>query len=645
MTMEKITIQALSEKLENASGRRKVEIFIELSRIYRNFSLDDSISYGKRAAELANRIGDKKLEAIALRYVGIGYGLSSHYKKALEYYFRALSASKAINFFEGIGYCYNNIAINYSNFGNKARAMEYYQKALQVHQMAKNLEGIAIALQNIGELYYDWGNYDKALEYELQSIRICEAENFREDLLDPLITIGEIYNLWKNYDKAIEYYEQAYEICQEFSNKEKSAQVLVKIGRFYSFKQEYSGALEYYEKCRQISQEIGHKEGIANALGEIGLTYWKLGDTKKALKYLEDSLSMTKEIGHKQKIAIVMRNIARVHQTVGNYDKSLEYLEKSLNLAREIESNEIIKEIYFIYSELYSQMDVFEKALEFYKKYSHLKDRLLSEESRRRITDLHTKYEIEKKEREAEIYRLKNIELREANATKDKFFSIIAHDLKNPLAVMLGFSDFLKENVETLSTDDLKNSINRVNLAANHINKLLQNLLEWARAQTGKLEFEPENIELGHLVDDVIGLLKGHALSKSITLRSEVEEKIRVYADENLFRTIMRNLISNAIKFTEREGEIRIQAEEDTDHICISVSDTGIGISAENIRKLFRIDESYTTKGTDKEEGTGLGLILCKEFVEKHGGKIWVESDLGKGSTFKFTLPTREIEE
>jgi signal transduction histidine kinase len=283
--------------------------------------------------------------------------------------------------------------------------------------------------------------------------------------------------------------------------------------------------------------------------------------------------------------------------------------------------------------------------LEFYKKYSHLKDRLLSEESRRRVTELHTKYEIEKKEREAEIYRLKNIELREANATKDKFFSIIAHDLKNPLSVMLGFSDFLKKNFETLSVNDLENSIHRMHLAANHINKLLQNLLEWSRAQTGKLEYKPENIGLHHVVDDVVSLFKNSAFSKSIHLRSEIGEESRVYADENLLRTIMRNLISNAIKFTEKEGEIRIQAEEDTDYICISVSDTGVGISAENIRKLFRIDESYTTKGTNKEEGTGLGLILCKEFVEKHGGKIWIESELGEGSTFKFTLPKREFDD
>ncbi len=169
---------------------------------------------------------------------------------------------------------------------------------------------------------------------------------------------------------------------------------------------------------------------------------------------------------------------------------------------------------------------------------------------------------------------------------------------------------------------------------------LLMNLMEWSRSQTGRMEFNPELMEFGKLINDAAELLIDSAHRKSISLNLKTPQNIHVLADKDMMSTVLRNLITNAIKFTKKGGEIVIAAEKKQNELIVTVKDTGIGIRKDDIDKLFRIDETYSTAGTQNEKGTGLGLILCKEFVEKHGGKIWVESEVGQGSTFYFTIPS-----
>ncbi len=179
--------------------------------------------------------------------------------------------------------------------------------------------------------------------------------------------------------------------------------------------------------------------------------------------------------------------------------------------------------------------------------------------------------------------------------------------------------------------------------SANRLRRLILNLLQWARSQTGRIEYNPENNDLKFEIDENISLLIESAEAKNLNLYSEIEENTFVYGDKNMIKTVIRNLISNAIKFTHNGGEIKISSKNKNDFIEVAVIDTGIGISKENITKLFRIDAQYTTYGTAEEKGSGLGLILCREFIEKNGGKIWIESELEKGSAFKFTLPQKQV--
>lgn len=241
-----------------------------------------------------------------------------------------------------------------------------------------------------------------------------------------------------------------------------------------------------------------------------------------------------------------------------------------------------------------------------------------------------------------DLIESQNKELMNLNATKDKFFNIIAHDLRNPFNTILGFSNLLLHDLNNYPKERVYEIMLMISQSANATYKLLENLLEWGRSQSGSLSFNPVNINGKALIQENVQLLNESAASKKINLIQNADPDTVICADKDMINTVVRNLISNAIKFTPHEGQICIEAKQTIDATEISITDTGVGISDENIDKLFRIDKNHSTKGTNNEDGTGLGLVLCKEFIDRHDGKIWVESELGKGSRFSFLLPRQK---
>ena len=241
-----------------------------------------------------------------------------------------------------------------------------------------------------------------------------------------------------------------------------------------------------------------------------------------------------------------------------------------------------------------------------------------------------------------EALKKSEVQLKELNATKDKFFNIVAHDLKNPFTSLLGSSELLSHNIDQMDHEKIKTLALILNDSAKSGYAILQNLLDWSRSQTGLLRYNPEKINLRKLIDENILNLELFSANKEIEMHSEVKEDLVILADRNMINTILRNLLSNAVKFTNRHGKVVIKATIDSHEITISIKDSGVGISQENIEKLFRIDTKYSMPGTENEQGTGLGLKLSKEFVEKQGGKIWVSSVEKKGSEFKFSIPFKE---
>ncbi len=250
--------------------------------------------------------------------------------------------------------------------------------------------------------------------------------------------------------------------------------------------------------------------------------------------------------------------------------------------------------------------------------------------------------DIQERKRTEAILKENEIHLRKLIATKDKFFSIIAHDLKSPFNSIIGFSNLLAEQVRKKDFKEVEEYAEIIQNSSWRAMDLLTNLLEWSRSQTGRIVFNPKIVEFDELISEVIELLNDSASQKSITIKSEMPHQLTLIADKAMISAVLRNLISNAIKFTNTGGIINISVSQDEKELMVSVSDNGIGIKKDAIKKLFMIEESFSTTGTKGEEGTGLGLLICNDFVSKHGGKIWAESQEGKGSRFIFTLPKKK---
>lgn len=232
-----------------------------------------------------------------------------------------------------------------------------------------------------------------------------------------------------------------------------------------------------------------------------------------------------------------------------------------------------------------------------------------------------------------------DLKIRRLLKDKNQFFSIIAHDLRGPLGSSVGLSEILAENIEEYSPEEIRHMAEMIHQSNKNSYKLLENLLDWSQVQTGMIEYSPKKVALNTLIKENIELNLNTAINKNIELSFESNELIEVEADKNMVDTIVRNLLTNAIKFTSKNGEIRIKMKRYPEKVEISIKDSGIGIPDNIKEKLFKINGKVTQRGTENESGTGLGLLLCSEFIKKHQGEIWAESEPGKGSTFKFTLP------
>lgn len=238
-----------------------------------------------------------------------------------------------------------------------------------------------------------------------------------------------------------------------------------------------------------------------------------------------------------------------------------------------------------------------------------------------------------------DIIEQQNRELRELNASKDKFLSILAHDLKNPIAGVITTSQLVVKMYEALEDKERLSYVEEIHSSSERILHILEDLLQWSRSQSGRIEYNPEQIQLHRVTYEAIAAHEQAAEEKNITVHNTIDDSITALGDRNMIAAVIRNLLSNAVKFTHSGGEITLSAEERATHVNYRVADTGVGIPPEHMDRLFKIDGALSTPGTNNEKGTGLGLILCKEFIEKNKGAITVESTPGKGTVFTFTLP------
>ncbi len=662
---------------KDASLLTELEDKDELANLFNNIGIvfykmkefDSALTYYNLSLNIKNNNGDEKQRAKTIMNIASLYLRIKNYTKAKYNFELLLEIEKKLGDKKQIAYIYNYLGFLNLKLNKYDLTIENYLKELKIREELNDKSNIDITLTNIGKIYFLMNKNKKAIEYYKRALKIARAQDNAQSIAKYLSNIANVYYESKDYKKALEYYKQSLEINKKNSN----------------------------------ANNINNPKalyGKAILLNNLGLVYKNLGEYDKALKYCKLSIDIKEKLSDISQIFYPLTSIAEINLKLGNYDEAIESLNKALKIATKNNNISQMKNVRYLLYEVYSTSGDYYNALNNHKLFTNLKDSILNKTTNKIISEMEVKFETAKKEQENatlrhtnEIQRnyfiimsaliliillvtisryrskqkanklltSKNIQiqqqhkeleymfsklqtkeenLREANATKDKFFSIIAHDLKNPLQAITLSSDFLINKYKYMDGESLVSLISSINKAGKHLETLLENLLLWARTQNGKIAFKPTTVDISNIVNENIKLMKMNSEKKKIVINSEIPTQTMAYIDNNMINTVIRNLISNAVKFTKENGFINI-AIQDRGKLFweVNIADTGVGISEEDILKLFRIDIHYTTVGTLKESGTGLGLILCKEFIEINGGKIWVESKIGEGSIFKFTIP------
>jgi signal transduction histidine kinase len=548
-----------------------------------------------------------------------------------------------------------------------------------------------LAMARVFEQVGDYNKSSEMLNYAL-------ALNASHDSLYMLVLndLGRINIGRGQMEDALENYEQLLVLTKELGDTKRQGEAQFYLGILYTKKGQLDEALAKHKEALVLRRKSADRAGEALSLNTIGTLYALMKNPDRALANYVASLEINVSLKSSAGLSDSYNNIGILYYQKGNFERSIANLELARQAALKSNDQQQALRSYDYLSFAYKELKNFEKALEYREAFLSVKEMIQNESDQRKLTEMQTQYvlegkelkidklEADRQERERELeaqkkfrnflfaliglgiviiilvlylyiqkqranrqfklanekIRLQNEQLQQLNATKDKFFSIISHDLKGPLNSLTSFSGLLINYFDSLSKEEIQTLAKDLDKSLKNLFALLENLLEWSRSQTGAIEFKPEAFDLAELVQQNIDLLTAQAATKEIRIEYANPHVLTVMAHKNSVTTVIRNLISNAIKFTPKGGTITLSTGKSNEEALVSIADTGVGMSKEVIDKLFRIDAKHSTKGTAEEKGTGLGLVLCKDFVEKNNGNIGVQSEEGKGSTFYFTLPT-----
>jgi signal transduction histidine kinase len=666
----------------------RVQILADLAYTYHTISPDSTTLIAKRAYEMANKLNYERGLADAHKLWAIGSYLIAEYNEAISHNEQALTIYRKLGEQKGAGAVLNNIAIIRHNQGDFRTALDYYNQSLEIRIAINDLRGIAACYNNIGNTYSDLGQYGDALFYIFRGLYIRERINDKHSIANSLSNIANIYFLLGKYNECLKYSLKAITMQEAIGNKDGMIQSCVAIGGAYHIQKQHQKALFYFRKALRLADEMGNKHSIALCLSNIGEEYVSQKRYAEAENYFTEALKLSEESGDQMSIAINHSGLGLVQLRTGRAKASIANLLTSYTIASEIQSRPRIQESAGYLAEAYEALNDLKSANFYMKKYVAYKDSIFNDEVTKKTQQIEFNSLLIKKQKEIAVLekdrsiqqgvsdknrfiiigittlllitliftlslfksrqrlskahneiKRQSDELQELNGIKDKVLSIMSHDLRSPVASLTGIVSLIDQ--DTMSRDDfkmLKNGMSR-QLAA--VSLLLENLLYWSRSQLqGEGVLHKETFDIHTIIEQNIILLHESASQKEISLTNETLPGMHLYAyaDPNHVDIVIRNLISNAIKFTHQGGSIEVSATAGKDHVFISVTDNGIGMSEEVRRHVFE-HFHQSSFGTDGEKGTGLGLMLCKDFIQQNNGTIGVTSTPGKGSTFYFTLP------
>ncbi|MEO7992707.1 MAG: tetratricopeptide repeat protein [Chryseolinea sp.] len=609
-------IRQLNEPLHDTV---KVNLYYRISRYYWNKNTDSVLLMARHGIELADSIQFKKGKALNCLSMGVALAAKGNYPEALTYELESLRISEALKMDGLTGNVYSNIAGIYLNNGNISKAIEYYNKALSISKRYGEVATCPILI-NLGDLHTQTKEYGIAMEYAVRALQISRSQTDSSNIAILLFNISEIYKKTNRTDSARLYLQQSAVISARIYDYAGVSFCLNSIAEMMASEGNYREGIAQARKSLMNLERVKDQELLMEAYHILYRCYSGLGEFEKALSFRNQEITLRDNIYNIEKEREA-NNLVNQYN-LDRKELQIQLLEQNKALQqKEIARVSLINTVYGVGAFLFALLaGYFIVSTIRWKNYN----RLIKE--RNSVIQ----------EQKATIIRQK-IHLERLNSVKDKIISIISHDFRSPLHTLHGFLQLFKKN--SLSKQEITHATDRIDKSLQLTLDMIENLLTWGNTQMSGQLLTPIPFDIGKLVQETVQLVHLQAENKKITIVNNVTSPTLVFADKDTLNIVLRNLISNAIKFSKRNDCISILAQEDECQTTVSIKDTGVGISPKQQKSLFNETLNISTAGTANEKGTGLGLSLCQELVQQNRGKIWVESTLGQGSTFFFTLP------
>lgn len=646
--MDAALVKQLQYKITNASNDSiKATYLMKLCTAYLYHNSDSTIQTAQRGLAILNKNQGSWIAPIQIQlilFIGHSYRLKGNFNAALSTFHEMLNVSQALNDSLLIAESYSNIATVYADQEQYDSTTIFDLKTLAIREQI-NSPKVAMSYNNLGLDYAKSKLPNMALLYYKKAVHHKKQNGQIHRLGNSYLNIGNIYQDLSKQDSALYFFELALDNALEGKDSLFIVEALHSVGLIHSYQHHPLTAKKYFTQAINIFDYLKtpYNASIIPTYQELAHSHITLGELEQAEVLLNQShqILLDNNMAVSSEMKTNLEFMEHLYWAKKDFVKARAYSIQEAALVDTLHQRVIDQKVYKLLIDYNDQLK--QKRIESLEQQQQISDLEYEKINQQRLLlgltalvmllIIFSLYRINK-------WRSKvNQELETINQTKDKLFSIIAHDLKNPLSAFRSITQSLSDDIFNISREDLKYFIQQLNRSAHNLFELLQNLLYWSISQSGRLEFTPTTIDLSTNIQEVINLLQNNASYKKISVTNEVPKGQKVFADPTMLRTIVRNLLTNAIKFTPEAGTVRIKVIPNQDDITISVQDTGIGIPPHLRANLFKIGTQATHQAPIEGKGTGLGLILCKELVERQGGKIWVESPSNQGSIFNFTLP------